>query len=184
MRRRTIPTCCSKQALSTLADAKLPRIQSGKVPYMKRCPSLISITLLLLGLLVSAVIPAQTANIKDATRSTGSEAGQPNDLAGDMAKANLAKQGISNPTPTQLELARQSVLNQRAKGMGWGQIANALGLNLGKVISASAHAGNDARKPTPPGKADKNTQSSGNQSSAQSSKSSSSAGGSGGHGGK
>jgi hypothetical protein len=149
---------------------------------MKRRSSLISSTLLL-GMLVSAGVLAQTATSTAATRSTGSEAGQPNDLAGDMAKANLAKQGISNPSPTQLASARQSVLKQRAKGMGWGQIANALGLNLGKVISASAHASNDARKQTPQGKTDKNTQSSGNQGSAQSSKGSSSAGGSGGHGG-
>lgn len=68
------------------------------------------------------------------------------DLAGDLAKANLAKQGITNPTPSQLADARKSIAAQRAQGMGWGQIAHSMGLNLGKVISAANRERRDARK--------------------------------------
>jgi len=127
---------------------------------MKHLRTTISSTLLLLGLLASAGVTAQTVNSTVSARSTNPVAGQPKDLAGDMANADLAKQGISNPTPTQLAAARQSVLDQRAKGMGWGQIANALGLNLGKVISAAARERKEGRQQTPQGASKNDTPSS------------------------
>ncbi|MFZ5512115.1 MAG: hypothetical protein ACOZCP_18880 [Pseudomonadota bacterium] len=70
-----------------------------------------------------------------------------------LAQAQLAAQGITQPTPTQLEAALmggtlvngtgtaaqttqlQGVLQMRADGMGWGQIANSLGYKLGSVMS-------------------------------------------------
>lgn len=72
-------------------------------------------------------------------------------IALSLAKADLAKQGITNPTPTQLAaalnggsittatgpVAMRGVLAQRQKGLGWGQIANAMGVKLGSVVSAS-----------------------------------------------
>ena len=72
-------------------------------------------------------------------------------IALSLAKADLAKQGISNPTPEQLAAALNGgtfdmatgtvtmagVLAQRASGMGWGQIANAMGVRLGSIVSAS-----------------------------------------------
>jgi uncharacterized membrane protein YgcG len=68
-----------------------------------------------------------------------------------LAQADLAKQGISNPTPAQLAAALNGgtittvtgsvtfagVLAQRQAGLGWGQIANAMGVRLGSVVSAS-----------------------------------------------
>jgi hypothetical protein len=72
-------------------------------------------------------------------------------IALSLAKADLAKQGITNPTPSQLAaalnggsittatgtVAMRGVLAQRQDGLGWGQIANAMGVKLGSVVSAS-----------------------------------------------
>lgn len=68
-----------------------------------------------------------------------------------LAQADLAKQGITNATPAQLAAALNGgtiatvtgsvtlagVLAQRQAGLGWGQIANAMGVRLGSVVSAS-----------------------------------------------
>lgn len=68
-----------------------------------------------------------------------------------LAKADLAKQGISNPTPAQLAAALNGgvistaggtvtllgILAQRQAGSGWGTIANAMGVKLGSVVSAA-----------------------------------------------
>jgi hypothetical protein len=72
-------------------------------------------------------------------------------IALSLAKADLSKQGITNPTPSQLAaalnggsittatgpVAMRGVLAQRQEGLGWGQIANAMGVKLGSVVSAS-----------------------------------------------
>jgi len=65
-----------------------------------------------------------------------------------LAEASLKQQGITNPTPAQLEAALmggsittssgktvklEGVLQMRADGKGWGQIANSLGFKLGEV---------------------------------------------------
>ncbi|MET1083270.1 MAG: hypothetical protein ABWY12_09525 [Burkholderiales bacterium] len=66
-----------------------------------------------------------------------------------LAKYQLGQQGITNPTPEQLKTALnggtitvdgktvqyQGVLQMRADGMGWGQIAQASGTKLGPVVS-------------------------------------------------
>ena len=82
-------------------------------------------------------------------------------IALSLAKADLAKQGISNPTPAQLAAALNGgtvatpagtatlagVLSQRSSGMGWGQIANTMGVHLGALVSdskSSAAAGKKA----------------------------------------
>lgn len=65
-------------------------------------------------------------------------------IALSLAQAQLASQGITNPTPTQLQgaltgsadsTATQGILQMRASGMGWGQIANSMGYKLGPVMS-------------------------------------------------
>lgn len=58
----------------------------------------------------------------------------------DLAKASLAKDGVTNPSTAQLSSAQASIQAQRDSGLGWGQIANALGLNLGAVVSAANRA--------------------------------------------
>jgi hypothetical protein len=50
-----------------------------------------------------------------------------------IAERLLKDQGITDPTPAQLEAAMTDVLKLRADGMGWGQIANSLGFKLGEV---------------------------------------------------
>ena len=74
-----------------------------------------------------------------------------------LAKDALARAGITNPTTAQLQAALvggdvtgadgktvtlKGVLQMRADGMGWGQIAQAQGTKLGPVVSSikSAHA--------------------------------------------
>ncbi|WP_410497997.1 hypothetical protein [Chitinibacter sp. S2-10] len=54
-----------------------------------------------------------------------------------LAQSSLQKAGITNPTATQLAAAINSVTSARSSGMGWGEIAHSLGLNLGKVVSAT-----------------------------------------------
>lgn len=72
-------------------------------------------------------------------------------IALSLAKADLARQGVINPTPAQLAAALNGgtittasgtvtmagILAQRQSGQGWGQIANAMGVTLGSVVSNS-----------------------------------------------
>jgi hypothetical protein len=69
-----------------------------------------------------------------------------------LAKESLASSGNTSPTQSQIDASVASIQAQRAKGMGWGQIASSLGLNLGNVVSAyrasekTADAKGDDRK--------------------------------------
>jgi len=66
-----------------------------------------------------------------------------------LAKATLAEQGITRPTPQQIEAALnggtitnragkqvmlKGILTQRASGLGWGKIAQANGFKLGELM--------------------------------------------------
>ena len=62
------------------------------------------------------------------------------DFATLLAKAELSKLGIADPTPAELRVAVQSIQAQRTSGMGWGDIAHARGLKLGPVVSAANRA--------------------------------------------
>ena len=55
-------------------------------------------------------------------------------IALSLAEASLKQQGITNPTSAQLQGALMGVLQQRADGKGWGQIANSMGFKLGEVV--------------------------------------------------
>lgn len=91
---------------------------------------------------------ATTTTFTPATSKLG--VGEVN-IALSLAKASLAQQGITNPTPAQLSAALNGglvtsstssvslvgVLAQRQSGSGWGEIAHALGVKLGSVVSAS-----------------------------------------------
>lgn len=80
-----------------------------------------------------------------------------------LAKAQLASYGITAPTPQELQaaltggsltvtrvaadgtvttetVALEGILNQRAAGMGWGEIAKANGFKLGEVVSSMKSA--------------------------------------------
>jgi hypothetical protein len=66
-------------------------------------------------------------------------------IALSLARTQLALQGNTNPTPLELQGAlmgtsgpggtQAGVLKMRADGMGWGQIANNMGVKLGTVMS-------------------------------------------------
>lgn len=62
------------------------------------------------------------------------------EMAVQLARANLSQQGVTEPTTAQLALATSDVQAMRDTGMGWGQIANSLGLRLGAVVSAANRA--------------------------------------------
>lgn len=51
-----------------------------------------------------------------------------------LAEQSLKNQGITNPTSDQLKTALNNVLQERASGKGWGQIANSMGTKLGDVM--------------------------------------------------
>lgn len=73
-------------------------------------------------------------------------------IALSLAKTQLASQGITQPTPEQLQgalmgsptgtstVTQQGILQMRASGMGWGQIANSMGVKLGTVMSGKTPA--------------------------------------------
>lgn len=67
-------------------------------------------------------------------------------IALSLAKYQLASQGITDPTAEQLQTAlagtgdQQGILQMRASGMGWGQIANSMGTKLGSVMSGHTPA--------------------------------------------
>lgn len=100
------------------------------------------------GTAVSLGTGASTTTFTPATTKLG--AGGVN-IALSLAKAALAKQGITNPTPAQIAAALNGgtvitatgphsmpgVLTQRQSGMGWGQIAHTMGVKLGSIVSAS-----------------------------------------------
>jgi hypothetical protein len=50
-----------------------------------------------------------------------------------LTEASLQKQGITDPTPEQLKSSLLGVLQQRADGKGWGEIANSMGFKLGEL---------------------------------------------------
>lgn len=118
------------------ADALLVGLRTGKSITLTADPS-------------GPTPAAAPATFFPATRKLG--IGEIN-IALSLAKADLAKLGISNPTPAQLAAALNGgtitaangaittmpgVLAQRKSGMGWGDIANNMGYRLGELISAS-----------------------------------------------
>jgi hypothetical protein len=85
-----------------------------------------------------------------------------------LAEASLKQNGITNPTPAQLEAALmggkitlasgktvelQGILRMRAEGMGWGQIANSMGFKLGELKRADRVA--KAERPAKPERPEK-----------------------------
>ena len=107
-------------------------------------------TVIVAVLLVSAAAGAQTAasGQKPAGTSTAgiSTNSKEKDFSLELAKADLAKQGIKHPTQSQLDAAQKSIQSRRSQGEGWGEIAHSLGLNLGKVVSAANHQKHDGKR--------------------------------------
>src|SRR5919197_2180467 len=61
-------------------------------------------------------------------------------IALSLAKADLNKQGITNPTSEQIEGSLKNVLGARAEGKGWGEIAQSMGFKLGEVMRSERAA--------------------------------------------
>ena|SRR5688572_11257577 len=92
------------------------------------------------------------------------------DLALALAQASLGEHNISQPTPEQLRAALlggdvtradgvtatlPGVLDMRAGGMGWGEIAQALGFKLGHLTRAERVALGERGRPEHAGRPDK-----------------------------
>src|SRR6266581_7177584 len=67
------------------------------------------------------------------TPPTGKMGGGNVNIALALADESLKQKGITNPTPDQLKTALSGILQQRADGKGWGQIANGMGVKLGDL---------------------------------------------------
>lgn len=103
---------------------------------------LVLITALLTGVAAMAQTTSTSTNLE-------AQASKTQNFAGELAKADWAKKGVSLPSKTQLDASTQHIQGLRASGMGWGEIANSLGLRLGDVVSAAnrnKHA-DDAKHP-------------------------------------
>ena len=86
------------------------------------------------------VVTVGTTPTPAPTAPTTSPSVRQQDFVMQLAKADLNKQGITEPTTEQLALAASKVQALRDKGMGWGAIANSLGLRHGAVVSAANRA--------------------------------------------
>lgn len=97
--------------------------------------------------------PNSTAPAASFSPATGKLGYGEINIALSLAKASLAKENITNPTPAQLATALNSVLGQRSQGMGWGKIAQSMDVKLGSIVSAS-HTDKSGKKADHAAKAD------------------------------
>lgn len=86
--------------------------------------------------------------IKDERRAGLASSSKQKDFPSLIARASLAKQNVTDPTADQLSAAVTDVQSKRDSGMGWGAIANSLGVRLGDVVSASRSRGESAERRT------------------------------------
>jgi hypothetical protein len=115
------------------------------------CSHIYKATTLAAVLLISATASAETteaprrlAPLPGSTSTSTTAEGK--DFSLQLAKAELAEQGIRHPTQRQIDAARSSIQARRSRGEGWGEIAHSLGLNFGKVVSASNHREQDGKQ--------------------------------------
>ena len=97
-------------------------------------------TVVCMGAVSAADVVVTVGTTPTPTTPTTSPSVRQQELTMQLAKADLSKQGITEPTTEQLALAASNVQALRDKGMGWGAIANSLGLRLGAVVSAANRA--------------------------------------------
>ena len=98
---------------------------------------------IILGLLGAAVLGSTAALAQTTTTSspsTTTTTSPARTFSAEIARADLAATGIADPTDAQLSTRTADVQAMRDDGMGWGQIANSLGLRLGDVVSAANRA--------------------------------------------
>ena len=89
--------------------------------------------------LVSGLRDGKEVKLSDGTTFTPKTGKMGNgniDNALALAEADLKRQGITNPTSEQLKTSLEGVLQQRAGGKGWGQIAHSMDVKLGDVKRA------------------------------------------------
>ena len=121
-----LPLCAAAQSQDQLIDR-----------YTSLAGSKQNATSLVNGLRDGKEVTIRKGGTTEAFRPPTGKMGYGNvDNALALASASLAKQGVSNPTPAQLEKAVMDILRMRADGMGWGQIADAKGMKLGDVKKA------------------------------------------------
>jgi hypothetical protein len=94
------------------------------------CATLIASTAAMAEPLAGETPTAPTTDPTVTVKKTGQ------DFVGMLARASLTQQGVTAPTPDDVGVAESAVEAMRASGMGWGAIANSLGVNLGSLVSA------------------------------------------------
>lgn len=97
-------------------------------------------TVVCMGAASAADVVVTVGTTPTPTAPTTSPSVRQQDFVMQLARADLSKQGITEPTTEQLALAASNVQALRDKGMGWGAIANSLGLRHGAVVSAANRA--------------------------------------------
>jgi len=144
----------SIQTLDASATTRSPGAVSGKIAgdFQSFAGSSTNSTNLVEGLRTGSAITLTAPNQPSATFTPPTKPMGWGNVSTSLALAEyqLAQQGITSPTPQQLQIAMnggtitangqtvqyQGVLQMRASGMGWGEIAQASGTKLGPVISS------------------------------------------------
>lgn len=137
----------SKKALLTFAGAALLALPPAALPenreqlvekYTRLAGSEKNATSLVTGLRDGTEVKLSKGTSTESFTPPTGKMGYGNvDIALALAEASLKEQGITNPTPAQLGAALvgdKGILQMRADGKGWGQIANSLGFKLGEVM--------------------------------------------------
>ena|SRR5690349_5745675 len=137
LKQRTIIGACATLALIALTGTAQNSPQLVE-RYTDLAGSTQNATALVTGLRDGSTITLKSGSIVATIDPPTQKMGFGNvDNALALTQASLEKQGITNATPEQLKTALLGVLDQRAAGQGWGEIAHSLGFNLGEIKSAA-----------------------------------------------
>ena len=137
LKQRTIVGALAALALSIAFPATAQNSQQLVERYTDLAGSKDNSTALVTGLRDGSVIKLTSGNTVTTIDPPTQKMGFGNvDNALALTQASLEKKGITDATTEQLKTALLDVLNLRAAGEGWGEIAHSLGFNLGELKSA------------------------------------------------
>ncbi|TNF51015.1 MAG: hypothetical protein EP308_14295 [Burkholderiales bacterium] len=98
--------------------------------------SLLCVTLLASTSAMAEPLAGETPDAPTPTTAPTIAVKKGQNFVGMLARASLEQQGVTSPTADDVGVAESAVEAMRASGMGWGAIANSLGVNLGSLVSA------------------------------------------------
>lgn len=107
---------------------------------------------IIVSILVASVLGfGASAKATPAALQSTSASRQQRDFTVILAKAELSAQGVTPENTSEINYkialgtAVKEISAQRNAGLGWGEIANKMGLNWGKVVSDARHSRNALR---------------------------------------